>query len=175
MREKMPCPWRRFERGTDSHSPFPVRIRSGSLTSTSAKDRQILADAAAAHATYLVTEDVDDFAPNDIHAAGLAAAVNPDLFLSRRVSHETYVAILDVICRGRTRYPQTPAQLHSALAANHPLLYAAHARAFAVDPATPIHRQSRVLFRGTRCLGCAGPLNDSARAAGLCEGCKQPD
>lgn len=57
----------------------PERFRT-----TSGADRQILADAAAAGARFVVTEDVDDFRPEDLASVGIAA-VNPDLFLAERV------------------------------------------------------------------------------------------
>jgi len=66
-----------------------VRVRAGLHLSepgadperypaTSVSDRQVLADAVAAQAMFIVTEDVDDFGEPDLVSAGIAA-VNPDI------------------------------------------------------------------------------------------------
>ncbi|GAB96855.1 hypothetical protein BJY21_003960 [Kineosphaera limosa] len=59
----------------------PTGAIAGRFSATGATDRQILADAEAASACFLVTEDVDDFAEPDLVEVGVSA-VNPDLFLS---------------------------------------------------------------------------------------------
>lgn len=146
--------------GSDPHR-FPA---------TSRKDRQILSDAQACRATHLVTEDVDDFAIADIAAAGLHAAVNPDLFMSIHLTEHAYRSALYAICRGRTRYPSSPQELHSRIAANHPLLHAAMATALASRPVDNVLPPPASLFRGSRCLRCADPLESNPRY-GLCPAC----
>ena len=59
---------------------------------TEGADRQILADAAAAGARFLVTEDVDDYGLDDLASVGISA-VNPDLFLAARLTREQIVAL----------------------------------------------------------------------------------
>lgn len=59
----------------------------GRFPSTRGNDRQILADAEAAGARFLVTGDVDDLAEVDLVSVGIAAA-NPDLFLAERLTPE---------------------------------------------------------------------------------------
>jgi hypothetical protein len=59
------------------------------FAATSPNDRQVLADAAAAGALFLVTDNVADFAATDLARAGIAA-VGPDLFLSERTTRAGY-------------------------------------------------------------------------------------
>jgi hypothetical protein len=66
------------------------------FAATSAKDRQVLADAVAAEALFIVTEDVDDFGEADLRSVGMAA-VNPDLFLSVRASRGGYARALGLM------------------------------------------------------------------------------
>lgn len=59
-----------------------ARSTEGLLTST-AQDRQVVADAIRAGAQFLITADVDDFAFDDLAAHGMSA-VNPDYFMASR-------------------------------------------------------------------------------------------
>ncbi|MCL2849056.1 MAG: hypothetical protein FWE61_03285, partial [Micrococcales bacterium] len=58
----------------------PTGDHADRYVGTDPADRQILADAVAAEAAFLVTEDVDDFAEIDLVTVGMSA-VAPDLFL----------------------------------------------------------------------------------------------
>lgn len=91
------------------------------FTNTSARDRQILADAEAARATFLITEDVDDFAATDLRSARVSA-VNPDLFLSERSDRAVYLRALEVMVGGMRNPSRTTAELHAAIARQHPKL-----------------------------------------------------
>lgn len=88
------------------------------FASTPPADRQILADAEAAEATFLVTEDVDDFAVEDLRTASVSA-LNSDLFLAERTDREVYRRALEVMISGMRNPSRTPAQLHSAIARQH--------------------------------------------------------
>lgn len=148
----------------------PTGIEADRYRRTSPKDRQILADAVACGATHLVTEDVDDFALSDIEASGIHAAVNPDLFMSIRLPRDAYEAALETICRGRARYPSTPAELHARIAKHHPRLFAAMATSFDVRAVVTTHSTPGVVFRGSRCLQCS-TREDLELSHGLCPRC----
>src|SRR5699024_5874379 len=91
---------------------------------TKGGDRQILADANAAGAHFLVTNDVDDFALTDLKQAKVSAAT-PDLFMSQRMTAEAYRCALVVIAGSQKNPPITIEQLHRRLATNHPRLFVA--------------------------------------------------
>lgn len=55
----------------------PTARSTEGLTTPTLEDRQVMADAIAAGARYLITTDVDDFAFDDL-AAHRMSAVNPD-------------------------------------------------------------------------------------------------
>ena len=151
----------------------PTGDIAGRFASTKGNDRQILADAEAVGARFLLTEDVDDFAKADLTSLGISA-VNPDLFLAERLTREAYALVIDLFVERQVAPPTTAAQFHSALARQHPRLFAAHADLYNVGPATSIHREPAVIFRGTRCLSCEtivvqlGELID-----GLCADCRR--
>jgi hypothetical protein len=151
----------------------PTGDIAGRFASTKGNDRQILADADAARARFLVTEDVDDFAEADLIGLGLSA-VNPDLFLAERLTRDAYALVIDLFVERQVAPPTTAAQFHSAVARQHPRLFAAHADLHNVGPATSVHREPAVIFRGTRCLSCEtivaqpGELID-----GLCADCRR--
>ncbi|TAM66902.1 MAG: hypothetical protein EPN48_14580 [Microbacteriaceae bacterium] len=65
----------------------PTGAGAARFRATKGADRQILADAIAAQAGFLVTEDVDDFAVEDLVGVGISA-VNPDLFLTARLTRD---------------------------------------------------------------------------------------
>lgn len=143
-------------------SPAVVRRRFGGLLGptgdvggrfegTSEADRQILADAEAAGAAFLVTEDVDDFAESDLVSVGMSA-VNPDLFLASRVTRAAYAMVIDLFVARQVAPPTTPAQFHAAIARQHPLLFAAHADLFDIAPQLSPHSSPATLFRGPRPL-----------------------
>lgn len=139
--------------------------------STPVGDRQILADAQQAGATFVVTEDVDDFAAADLRIAAVSA-VNPDLFLARLVDQDTYLRALGAMASGMSDPSRTPAQLHSAIARQHPRLYQRFHDLFEVQPEVTGHREAAVLYRGVTCLRCLTkqPAEDDL-VEGLCRTC----
>lgn len=143
-------------------SPAEIRRRFGGslttrgryadqFTATDAPDRQILADAAASKSAYLITENVADFAEQDLDSVGLSA-VNPDLFLATYLTRVGYAMVIDLFVHRQVAPPTTAAQFHSAIARQHPLLFAAHADLYDVLPQRTSHRPPAVLFRGSRPL-----------------------
>ncbi|MFT4218768.1 MAG: hypothetical protein QM619_16525 [Micropruina sp.] len=134
-------------------------------------DQQILADAEAAGAVFLVTEDVDDFAADDLRTAGVSA-VNPDLFLAERVGEDVYRRALEVMVSGMRRPSRTPAELHAAIARQHPRLFRRHRNLFNVEPQETGHREPAVLYRGLTCVRCTiRQLDEADLPDGLCAGC----
>lgn len=129
------------------------------FASTAGADKQILADAAAAGARFIITADVDDFAVPDLDSVQVSA-VDPDYFMSERFGETEYRTALHQLSVGRTRYPMTPEELHSAIAKNHPKLFAAHADLYPVAPLPSPHSEPRELFRGSSCVRCSRPLTD---------------
>ena len=73
----------------------PVGEGASRFLGTAAEDRQILADAVAAKAGFLITADVDDFAEADLASVGISA-VNPDLFLAAKLTRKAYAAVIDL-------------------------------------------------------------------------------
>lgn len=140
------------------------------FASTKGNDRQILADAEAARARFLVTEDVDDFAEADLISLGISA-VNPDLFLAERLTRDAYALVIDLFVERQVAPPTTAAQFHSAVARQHPRLFAAHADLHNVRPSSSSHREPAVVFRGTRCLSCEAVVGDLLN--GLCADCRR--
>lgn len=63
----------------------PTGADAGRFPETKGADRQILADAVAAGARFLITEDVDDYGRNDLVSVGISA-VHPDVFLATRLT-----------------------------------------------------------------------------------------
>lgn len=141
------------------------------FSSTGPKDRQVVADAVAAGAAYLVTEDVDDFSVGDLVTGGISA-VNPDLFMSLRFTRAAYSIALNTLTANRTRPPDTAATMHAAIARQHPMLYAAFADLYPVNPLTSTHKRPAELFRGPRCVRCGHIAADPAELTrGLHEHC----
>lgn len=118
---------------------------------TRTADRQILADAVAAGARFLITEDVDDFGIEDLVSVGISA-VNPDLFLATRLTRDAYATVIELFVERQVNPPTSPEMLHAATARNHPRLHAAHADLFDIAPEQPTHPEPAVIFRGPRCL-----------------------
>lgn len=134
-------------------------------------DRQILADAEAAGAVFLVTEDVDDFAADDLRTAGVSA-VNPDLFLAERVGEDVYRRALEVMVSGMRHPSRTPAELHATIARQHPRLFRRHRSLFSVEPQKTGHREPALLYRGLTCVRCTiRQLDEADLSDGLCAGC----
>jgi hypothetical protein len=138
------------------------------FTGTKPGDRQVLADAAAAGALFLATEDVDDFAQTDLETVGVTA-VNPDLFLSLATTASGYAEALKFVS-GMSKNPHlTAVEFHVRLGRAHPLTVLAHKTLFpTVTPMAATHHPPAVRYRGSRCLGCLGV---KPTADGLCEDC----
>jgi len=129
----------------------PVGEGASRFLRTSAEDRQILADAVAAKAGFLITADVDDFAEADLASVGISA-VNPDLFLAAKLTRKAYAAVIDLFVERQVAPPTTAAEFHSAIARQHPLLFATHADIYDIAPMPSVHPAPTVLFRGERPL-----------------------
>ena len=165
-------------------SPAVVReTYGGSLTSTgevgdrfsatSPADRQILADTVRSGASFLVTEDVDDFAEVDLIGVGVLA-VNPDLFLSIRLRRDAYAFVIETLEKTRSNPRRTAADLHAGIAQQHPRLFSSHASLYDVEPVTSAHAVPSVLFRGTRCLSCEAVVDGPGDLVdGLCADCRR--
>ena len=87
-------------------SPAAVRLRYGADLSpsgavgdrfkqTAQADRQILADASAAGAYFLVTDNVADFSAEDLAQEGISA-VSPDLFLAHKLTLAAYALVIEL-------------------------------------------------------------------------------
>jgi len=97
----------------------PSGDRPERFAGTKGADRQILADAAAAGARFLVTEDVDDYALDDLASVGISA-VNPDVFLAERLTRDAYATVIDLFVERQLNPPTTPAGFHAAITRQHP-------------------------------------------------------
>jgi len=132
---------------------------AGRFSATDPKDRQLLADAEAAGAQFLITENVDDYAAGDLASVGISA-VNPDLFLAERLTRAAYSVVIRGFVERQVNPPTTGAQFHAAIAKNHPRLFAAHADLYDIEPEQGIHPEPRAIFRGARCLRCEQIIAD---------------
>lgn len=129
----------------------PTGDVGGRFRATAKPDRQILADAEAANAVFLITEDVDDFAEPDLVSVGISA-VNPDLFLAARLTRAAYAMMIDLFVQRQVAPPTTHAEFHAAIARQHPLLFAAHADLYDIAPRSQPHQPPTILFRGPQPL-----------------------
>ena len=125
----------------------PTGAVNGRFNSTAATDRQILADADAGGASFLITEDVDDFDVEDLTSVGISA-VTPDLFLASRLSRRAYAMVIALFVERQVSPPTTPAEFHSAIARQHLLLFAAHSDLYPIAPMPSPHPPPAVVFRG---------------------------
>lgn len=139
----------------------PTGDVAGRFEATKPADREILADADEAGARFLITEDVNDYAVDDLTSVGISA-VTPDLFLAERVTREAYSMVIQRFVELQVSPPTTPAQFHAAIARNHPRLFAAHADLHDIAPDKRRHREPRVIFRGSRCVRCERIIADPA-------------
>lgn len=150
----------------------PTADLAGRFINTHGEDRQILADAEASGSQFIITNNVDDFDPDDLDAAGLAAAT-ADLFMSQRVSVEGYQHALTIIVRGQKNLPITADDLHRNLSKIYPRLFDAQNDAYGLEPLPPRHNRPAVEYRGTRCIQCLQQVstNPAGLYAGLCTTC----
>lgn len=136
----------------------PIGVDPERFQGTAPSDRQILADAEAADAHFLITEDVDDFALEDLTAAGMSA-VHPDLFLAHHLTPSGYLRAVSALSANSRNPHRTPADVHSAAGRQHPLLTSARSAVFpGVEVAPAAHQPATVQFRGSLCLACAQEL-----------------
>ena len=138
----------------------PTGANPRRFVSTGGADGQVLADAAAAGAGYLVTSDVDDFAKADLAQEGVVA-VNPDLFMALRFSGSAYQRALAQLVASLNNPPKTIEEMHVLIGRKHRRL---HRRFAALYPGTkplmtPEHEQ-RVLYRGATCVACGRTARD---------------
>ncbi|MDR2374586.1 MAG: hypothetical protein LBD77_10965 [Bifidobacteriaceae bacterium] len=159
-------------RGLAGQDLSATGVGAARFSATRDTDRQLLADAVAADARFLVTDNVDDFDDGDLLAVGVSA-VNPDLFLSRRATFAGYQAALLMMANSMRHPARTPEELHQRLGRQHPLTVAAFATVYpGATPLPAAHNPPAVVFRGPRCLRC---LRLQAHAAplilGLCTDC----
>ena len=125
----------------------PIGKNPERFAATSESDRQILADAEASGALFLITEDVDDFAESDLTASNVSA-VNPDLFLSRYLTRAAYSSVINLFVKRQTSPPHTAAELHAAIGRQHPQLFATYADLYETRPQTPNSNPPLVQIRG---------------------------
>lgn len=150
----------------------PSSFAAHRFETTSTTDQQILADACATKAHFLITEDVDDFGQSDLVSVGISA-VNPDLFLAARLTRGAYRSVIDLFVGRQTSPPTTAAAFHGALARQHPRLFSAHADVYDAEPVARHQAAPAVLFRGDRCLRCTHRgVKFTLSALGHCETCR---
>lgn len=149
----------------DGSTPIP-------LQDTDMKDQPILASAAAAGATFVVSENVTDFGEQDLATLSMSV-VHPDLFLATRVTADDYLFVLDAMCRKRTREPRTPVGIHALeVSRKLPLLYARRSEVLGVEPGVVAVHPAKVQFRGVRCIRCARAFREPGElVGGLCSSC----
>jgi hypothetical protein len=150
----------------------PTGDRAGEFQGTDPKDRQVLSDAVAAGAQFVVTADVDDFGESDLRSVAISA-VTPDLFMAVRLGSVGYAEALNSMIAGRDNPPNTVNDMHAAIAQQHPLLFAAHADLAAVEPVRSTHNPPGVQVRGSRCVRCGAVISEEDRLSGLglCRDC----
>lgn len=138
----------------------PTGSDAGSYASADTKDRQVLADAVAAGATFLVTENVSDSGLADLTRAGIVAA-HPDLFMAHRTSRDGYAEALEGLSRAMTTPSRTPAVVHAAVNRRHPQTFAAFHDLHDVAPSAVAADYPDLLYRGDRCVRCLRALEDA--------------
>jgi hypothetical protein len=150
----------------------PTGVDPERFAGSSAKDRQVLADADAARAAFLVTSDVDDVADGDLASLRMTA-IDSDLFMALRFSRRAYVRALDLLVANMKNPPRTTADMHALLGRQHPRLVAAHFDAFDVEVASPLHQEPRELVRGVRCVSCESVVDEPGELVlGVCVDCR---
>jgi len=135
---------------------------------TDPKDRQVIADAIAAGARYLITTDVDDFAATDL-AAHEMSAVNPDYFMALRFTENAYRKGIRLLAAVQSNPARTERELHLVLGRRHPRLTTRFADAYDTTPVDADPDQPSVIFRGVACIRCDNHLDsDESLRIGLC-------
>lgn len=129
------------------------------FTHTSGPDRQILADAVAAGAGFLITNNVRHFNETELLHTRIAA-VTPDRFMASRYTEAGYTLALQQIIANTTNPPRTLGQMHALVNRQHPHLFQRHATLYPVEPARSPHHPPTITYRGARCLHCGRHLPD---------------
>lgn len=149
----------------------PTGEGAARFRTTSASDRQVLADVDAVRASYLITEDVDDFGADDLRSLRLTA-VNADLFMALRFSRRAYLDALGLLVENMKAPHRSLGEMHALLARQHLRLFAANSEAFDVAPTASRHDEPSVLVRGVRCVSCASVTEGAKELEmGLCLEC----
>lgn len=146
----------------------PTSLGTEDLATGTAADRQVMADAIRAGARYLITNDVDDFAFDDLAAHGMSA-VNPDYFMASRFTEQAYTEGVDLLAAVQKNPSRTVAEIHRMLGRRHPYLVTQFAGAYDTTPAQADPDQPSTIFRGIACILCEAPLDDEVGLQhGLC-------
>jgi hypothetical protein len=144
-----------------------ARSTSG-LATASVEDRQVIADAIAAKAQYLVTTDVDDFAVEDLEAHAMSA-VNPDYFMALRYSEHAYREAVGTLAEVAKNPPRTEAEVHAMLGRRHPLVTSRFADAYETKAISADADQPSVIFSGVSSVRCGDRLGSKGSSRlGLC-------
>ena len=137
------------------------------LLTSSDGDRQILADAVEAEASFIITTDVDDYANDDLARFDLSA-VNPDYFMGLRFGPAAYRAGAKQLSLGTGRPPRTPADVHRMLGRRHPRLTSRFSDLYDTAPLPADSDHPAELFRGVVCILCGQLLEtDDERLTGI--------
>lgn len=146
----------------------PTAQSTEGLVTGTTKDRQVVADAIRAGATYVITADVDDFAFDDL-AAHEMSAVNPDFFMASRFTEQAYVDAVDLIAAVQRNPARTASEIHQMLGRRHPRLVTRFAGAYDTTPVHPDPDQPSTIYRGVVCIRCGARLDDAVSLhRGLC-------
>lgn len=146
----------------------PTARSTKGLATKTAPDRQVIADAIAAGAQYLITTDVDDFAFEDL-AAHSMSAVNPDYFMAARFTEQAYLEGVGLLASVQENPPRTESEVHRMLGRRHPHLTARFAHTYDTNPAPRDADQPGLLFRGVACMRCGALLDSNVgQHIGLC-------
>ena len=146
----------------------PTGENPARFVGTTGADRQILADAAAADAAFLITTDVDDFGEVDLVTAKIAA-VNPDLFMALRFTDAAYQRALSQLVASLTHPPKSLTEMHALIGRKHPRLHERFADLYGETAlAAKSESEPRVLYRGARCLICGRPVSDAGSRSPGC-------
>jgi len=162
----------RFDWGTDVLVPDATDEDTERLIDTAPNDRHVLSATSAAGIRVLVSRNVHDFGRSDLDKVGVCVA-NPDLFLSVMVNAAGYRQTLEIMAAGRRLPPKTPEDLHAAICAVHPRLFAKMRDCYPhIRPNDLTHEPPTEVFRGSTCLLCGRSLGSQDLTGGVCPRCR---